>query len=481
MTPTKHKEAGSALLTATVITVMVIGIGGAFLADTYNRGTMQHNSIQADRARIICDAGLERARRALWKNRDDNLNDSTTGWKWNDIFQYCQSVETYMGGAAKGTDLQAIRANYDMLRSSSPDFIQYPYDAAKPGVHTSPTYEAPIPPNRTQAQPCGGSTMGRQNSPDALTYKVFLGWNTPLNEGSFHIFVRDNDDGDGNLLADVDSRCLVTVTASLPDGTQRQIEVLVNDFRVPAPTPPGAVNANADVNTLGNITIDGNDYDDVNYNGAPLGSGVYGIVTKGGATVGGSSSTGGNGLLPPGNGEGANSIYRTYPDTPPPGMSPIPNNPDDVLGLPQGKLKEKAQGKGTYFTDYSAYTSWLSANGGKIPGGSIVYLEVSNAGPPFDVGDSINEKSSILVIHNSTTSAQVKNVHGTFKGLIMADRIDKVNANGVILGAMYTFTASDPDLFGNGTAYIKMSSKALAKLPTAISDSLLVEGYRTLK
>ena len=60
----------------------------------------------------------------------------------------------------------------------------------------------------------------------------------------------------------------------------------------------------------------------------------------------------------------------------------------------------------------------------------------------------------------------MQNVHGKFKGLMLMDHLDHLNANVVLLGAGAAFApANESNALGNGDAYIRFSSAALAQLP----------------
>ena len=67
----------------------------------------------------------------------------------------------------------------------------------------------------------------------------------------------------------------------------------------------------------------------------------------------------------------------------------------------------------------------------------------------------------MLVVHNSWTNAAIKNMNsGTFKGLIIADDIDKIHMN--IIGAVVSLTTSPSgNCIGNGTGSVLYSIAAL--------------------
>lgn len=162
----------------------------------------------------------------------------------------------------------------------------------------------------------------------------------------------------------------------------------------------------------------------------------------------------------------------------------FPHSPDAVVGAPEGTLKATAQANGTYFTSAEDFNNWVIANGENIPGGQVIYLDFGDL-IPLEMGDTLlNTKPSILVHHHidpetGQPAGYMKNLHGMFKGIILADQIDHVNGDGLILGGVMTL-ADDGfgHWFGNGAADIIFSEGVLANLPSLIIDPL--NGYEVL-
>lgn len=273
-----------------------------------------------------------------------------------------------------------------------------------------------------------------------------------------------------------------------PEGVRRVVEVEVLQA-----TSSGTANARAaveaagPVTTLGTISIDGRDWA---YDGASItGPGVYGVSSMDTVTRGGSSKIGGNGVAP----SGASNIYeanaywgdhvdadadgtideelwdgvdndgdgKTDEDT-----SSYPTNPDVAIGLATGTLKAWAQSYGTYFTSEAAINQYIADNGGIIPGGKVYYLEFNNW-TAVNFGDQPSTYDpSILVMHNATGTAEMKNLHGTFRGLVMSDFITHINGDAIILGGVKSFADSAiGNAYGNGNAQVRYSSAILAMLP----------------
>ncbi|MBI2932958.1 MAG: hypothetical protein HYY16_15040 [Planctomycetes bacterium] len=257
----------------------------------------------------------------------------------------------------------------------------------------------------------------------------------------------------------------------------RRIEVIV----VP-PVPPvvmqavpgmGAVMARDFVDINGNIDIDGRDWNDTGT--ALVGPGTMGVVSGGIIAVGGSAGVGGNAVAPPARGAAAGSTDANHDwtadgvDNNNDGITDeagegFPASPDEALGLPSGILKQAAMTTGTYFSTQADYTAYVSTHGGRFPSGKIVYCDFDPS-PPFEFGTGYNADPSILVVHNDTGTAVMKNLHGDFKGLLFADKVEHVNAGTQILGMVVAWGQAG-NVFGNGNATIRFSSAVLQNLPS---------------
>ena len=64
-------------------------------------------------------------------------------------------------------------------------------------------------------------------------------------------------------------------------------------------------------------------------------------------------------------------------------------------------------------------------------------------------------------------TAQMKNVHGSFRGLILADFVTHLNGDFVLLGALMSFgDDAIGNAFGNGNAIVRLCTTALNDLPS---------------
>jgi hypothetical protein len=199
-----------------------------------------------------------------------------------------------------------------------------------------------------------------------------------------------------------------------------------------------AVTAKADVELLGNIIIDGNDYDSINNIKNPPG-GTYAVITCGLYTSRSKIRAYGKGITDTSSIYVLDSARKQNADT-----TGYPRTPEEVLGLHGGDLDS---------FKISAFPA--------VPFHGIVYID--SAGPKIDF--DFKNSTGIFIYHNSTFSATLKNIKGSFKGILICDRIDHVNDTSRILGAIVTLS-KDPagNCFGNGDARIRYSSQILSNL-----------------
>jgi hypothetical protein len=449
-----RRDPGSALLLAVIIVVMTVGIGGAFLAESVIHAREQFQVVEAEEAMTMCDAGMERARNALgvyWNQKT---------WSFNDILAYCNNSKFKPVDPAQPPDPLLIKADYMSLKNS-PAFTGY----------TSALW-ASGPPSTVNVVPPGiPAEMTLPTPGDPTARGVVFGWNFPFHKGALHIHIRNNDDSKilgatglgGAPLQDTDGTLMVTVTATLPSGMQRQVEGVLQAASLGAisPHPLSVVISKDSVSTNGNITIDGRDFD---YTGTTVtgSAGVLGILSTKTISVGGSSAVGGNGNAPDKKGAAPNSLAPNHLF-----LDGYPQGPDDALGLPKGSLKAAAQAAGTYCGTPSDWSKLLSDHGGRIPDHAIVYCEFDAGNGSFDLGGG-NTQSSVLVVHTDTYTGTISQVHGSFKGALLADAIVHVNAGTSITGMIQLFSptsSSEGNVLGNGNSTIRYSSAVLADLP----------------
>jgi hypothetical protein len=210
----------------------------------------------------------------------------------------------------------------------------------------------------------------------------------------------------------------------------------------------GAITANSDVRTLGSLVVDARDHDMAG--NLIAGQGTKGVSTTQTLLQSGSSKVGGTGSdgidhIPAKPGH-VDVIEEFAP-------GPFPNGPDGILGYATGSLKAMAQSGangGQYVTDPALLSMPLSG---------VTYVELPSGGTwqSMDFGAS----EGVLVVHNSSTNAGLKNLNsGIFKGLIIADDIEKIHMT--ILGAVVSMTTSPSgNCIGNGTGDVFFSREAV--------------------
>lgn len=216
-------------------------------------------------------------------------------------------------------------------------------------------------------------------------------------------------------------------------------------------TVRAAVSTNNNIKTLGTLVIDGREHDE---NGNLItGEGTLGVWTTGTLNQSGSSHIGGNssGTDYPPSRPGDSEVIKTNQSWP----GGYPNSPDKVMGgsakgFPEGQLKSVAQ-SGINGSQYVTNPSSLV-----YPLKGVTYVENSGTWNSANINGS-----GILIVHNSSSNSVIKTPSGTFKGLVIADDIDKVH--GKIIGALVGITPNPAsgNCIGNGTGDILYSCKTI--------------------
>jgi hypothetical protein len=215
-------------------------------------------------------------------------------------------------------------------------------------------------------------------------------------------------------------------------------------------TPTAAISSRSAVETFGNITIDGRDWDSTG--SRVIGPGLYGVSTCRTFRDQGSASVGGNGNPPVNNGQAAGSVNQLADST------NFPKTPEAVLGVSKG------------FLDPYIVTSLPTP-----PFHGIVYLNTNReiSFTAYDLAGS----SGILIVHDSsnhsgTGTATMREVHGDFKGIIIADKIDHLNSNEYVYGAIVALSEyTSSNIFGNGNPYVRYCSQVLQNLFNYVEES----------
>jgi hypothetical protein len=144
--------------------------------------------------------------------------------------------------------------------------------------------------------------------------------------------------------------------------------------------------------------------------------------------------------------------------------------PEDVLGLEPGDLDALVQDGDTYVApdtigglvyvngDYGSG----AAGGNNVTGTGILIVHNPLYNPrEHDPADPLYNaaKASNPSVYGPANLGNING--GTFRGLIIADKIDKINGNIDIFGAIVSLSEIDVTKVGAGTAEIKYSCTAL--------------------
>ncbi len=221
------------------------------------------------------------------------------------------------------------------------------------------------------------------------------------------------------------------------------------------------LNANANVNTLGSMTIDGRDHDKFGVvipNAGNMAVVTTHIYTPGGNTTLSGTSAEGVDLGP----------FNKHDD-----WSPIvlqnyvwpegyPQTPEEVLGgaeygFPPDFFKMVAQSGyngSQYVTDPGNLT---------FPLHGVTYVELPS-GEEWNSAPLGENSEGLLIVHNNALDALISNISTVdlFRGLIIADDMMHIIAHSVILGAV--FVLKDPlsgNCIGSGTGEVLYSREVL--------------------
>jgi Tfp pilus assembly protein PilX len=283
---------------------------------------------------------------------------------------------------------------------------------------------------------------------DAVADTVYL-----ASDGTF------NEDGDGEIVYVLTSEA----TKNAFKGSQR-LRIAKRTMNIQA---PAALTSNSSANLTGNITIDGRNHSingtlnsnngntgacDENKPAVTLTDSTEYVADQGSVALDGHSSYASSN--PPYTDKNANIVYVT---------------PEDVLGLEPGDLDAIMQNADTYTAPDSIV--------------GMVYVD-GDYGSGAAGGSTVNG-TGVLIVHNPLFNprehdpndplydaakaadpdyapANLGNINGgTFHGLIIADKIERINGNINIIGAVVSLSEIDITIVGNGTAEVLYSCPGL--------------------
>jgi hypothetical protein len=253
-------------------------------------------------------------------------------------------------------------------------------------------------------------------------------------------------------------------TTSIGSSSQASDTCIAYVFKGPGPIPlKGAVTTNAATKFGGGITVDGRDHDT---SGALIpNSGTFGAWSTSTISIGGTSTIAGTtmfGVDKSPAGKLDTSITRQNQTL----AGGFPTTPDQVAGgsangYPDGTLKSFAQSHlsgGQYVTNPSGLTYPLSG---------VTYVELAS-GATWSPRLSGN---GILIVHNTSVNATLKQPSGSFTGIIMTD--DLTNLSGLILiGAIVQMTPTPSSLlFGSSNGAVTFSRAAILNATKSIGGT----------
>ncbi len=161
------------------------------------------------------------------------------------------------------------------------------------------------------------------------------------------------------------------------------------------------------------------------------------------------------------------------------------HTPEDALGLEEGALDSYKQSGSqyganrpdtlsgiTYITDDFGSTGTCATTGGcgNIQGTGVLIVHNPLYHPrEHDPDDPLYNAAKAN--NPAYAPANVGNINGgVFKGIIVADKVDKINGNVEIYGAVLSLTEIDVDIVGSGTAIIKYSCDAIQLVESALTQ-----------
>ncbi len=246
--------------------------------------------------------------------------------------------------------------------------------------------------------------------------------------------------------SDINADTLRITSRGLQDSTVCTIDVIAlidPEIPIPAPDMRGAVTARSTVEVTGNITIEGMDHDtSCNVNG----SGVYGISSSGSVLLGSNSVAIGGKGYPPFEHKQLEKSMALVTESGAAIDTSLFRSPEAFLGLEEGALDSFKTGAcmpPAKFRD-------------------LVYDTCSYVGPVNF--DTLEGSAGILIVHNAAGTASLKVNRGIFRGLIITDRMDKINGDVTIHGAIAVLSDSAMVLEGLGNSKICYSSEILNNL-----------------
>jgi hypothetical protein len=446
---------GSALLLAVIIVIIITGIGGAIMSEVLIRGSRQNSIMRADEALSICDAALELARCALleWRNHDPINDTNPQDYAWNQIFQYSLNVDAANPGMGTSANATVISQNA---------LAQFKSGALKVGDPSGSTI-----PTSFQQLFCVQRPYGK-----GAYYMVFRN-----NQDFYGNGIDDNDDGDSwdpdtpaevaaklsSPVIDGDRRGELIITATLPGGMVRQIEVLV-EYPARKYTPAAALLDSGTIKMSGSFDILGQK-GSVQANQDMVGNGGNATVS---VSVNASGSAAGFSMnnMPPGginSGVAPASIPQIDLSTQAgidsflnsPGVSKFKDAGDIIMFDAQGNATNAATGASVGTASnfgFSLKSGTFSLSGKSAPPPQIYFftgnVAMTGQGNAAPYNMSIIATGSVSMAGNAAFSAFTDPVLGQTGTLIVAGQDLDLGGTGGATGAQIMSNTGTPQYSG---------------------------------
>jgi Tfp pilus assembly protein PilX len=284
---------------------------------------------------------------------------------------------------------------------------------------------------------------------------------------------------DGTLNETGDGHVVWVLTSTATKGSfkaEQEMRVAKRTLTVGA---PGALTASSSITLSGNITVDGRNH---NATGStvldPNSTANTGACSDNKAAVTLADST----ESVTAQGSVAMDGNDTYASSSPPYVADVDSidftTPEDVLGLNPGDLDGLIQQADSYVSPVDSIIGLVyvdgdygsgEAGGSELNGTGILIVH-NPLYNPLEHDPTSPYYDAAKVSDSRYAPANLGNINGgSFHGLVIADKIDRINGNIDITGAVISLSEIDVTLVGNGTAEIKYSCSALQQAGSASS------------
>lgn len=489
--PYLSNERGMLLVITMLVLLVLTTLGAASLINSYLERSLARNQNYASIALSAADAGVADAITWLKANKASVLRPTDFGYNanWTQCIPNNADCTVTHGLASGGAYRVRIRykkerrdydGNGDCAGRYGVDNVPYDEEGDKKDGDGNSTSDAD--------QCCSPADTCADKTGEVVLF------NSPSGDGGFSYTGSLFDDANTGYPV-VEIRSVGTFGA----GSYREVAVDVARNRLDI-TVTGAITARGATNFTGSFTADGNNYDDAGVKCTDAGSHCscaaagYPPVTVSGTTAPtpapGGSFDGPAGMTGPETSHGEN-----------------PSSPYSALGMDEDEFKEIIGGS------YPAVNAGVKVDAINFYNGDYHYgvTNVAAWGGTLPTGDSGVAHQGLVIVHNPLFESQKWDVsvvgstnylagacadklananydarldsacwsdggtfktsaaprtfdmqsNDTFKGIIIADKVDKLAGTPTVLGAVISLSSIDVNQFGAGTANVRYSCDAI--------------------